>query len=809
MKKYRLALFLFCVLWSLPAFAGFQDGIWFRSYEAPSEERTALVLPAGQGEWIAFSDSLTLSFSVKIVPDKGNFGYICRIIQDGLEPLDVLFSQQDGKGVIAATADHVRVISIFGEETHLDEWNDLYIRLAEDGNDFVLSANGLEVFRTACNGRKHRIKVCFGKVDVPGYVTTDVAPMILADLRLRVDSRKNLTWPLSDQSGLIPRNGISIRASWPIFVSDINRHWSHWLSTDVPSVTYATFSQDFTKVFFISEGQVLLADVATLRHTVRPFEKNIRISQVLDHFEVLPDGTLVYADPERDRFIRYDAAAGEWEADNDRVRTSTYLHNNSVYLERKGAFLEMFGYGQYHYSNDAWFWSPDSLRARNAVLPDMAPRYLAGAGVYQDKVYVMGGKGNEAGRQELGVRFYDTLLEIDPDSLSVRTCWESPLLQEYVPARDLIFIDNVLYALLYDPQVQDSSLRLWRFDLSDGKAEPLADPIPYRFSDIQSQARLGFDPLREQFIATVCMPGENGAYHADIYFLGYPVMAPDSARKGGLYRWSLLIALAALGLLCAVWFLRRKQETPAPDDVPPAEPDASVPDRPGVFLLGGFHVIDKDGNDIASSFSPILMQLLAILLLHTADKGGVSNAKLKSLLWPDKSDGSFNNNKGVNLSRLRDLLMQVGEFSIVQDGGLWKVDQGQELCDYFPALHALSGDSASDIIRAASRGALLPEYQFDWLDPFKARYTDLVLSRLTALTEKGVPAETTVRIADCRLLFDSLDEEAILQKCQALVSLGRVGTSKAVFERFTEEYKRIMGEDFREDFTAFVKKIQH
>jgi hypothetical protein len=66
-----------------------------------------------------------------------------------------------------------------------------------------------------------------------------------------------------------------------------------------------------------------------------------------------------------------------------------------------------------------------------------------------------------------------------------------------------------------------------------------------------------------------------------------------------------------------------------------------------------------------------------------------------------------------------------------------------------------------------------------------------------------------VRISDCRLLFDSLDEDAVLQKCQALVSLGKVGQAKSVFDHFTSEYKRAMQEEIDEDFTDFIKKNLH
>lgn len=77
------------------------------------------------------------------------------------------------------------------------------------------------------------------------------------------------------------------------------------------------------------------------------------------------------------------------------------------------------------------------------------------------------------------------------------------------------------------------------------------------------------------------------------------------------------------------------------------------------------------------------------------------------------------------------------------------------------------------------------------------------------LCESGVSAETIVRAADCRLLFDSLDENAVLQKCRALISLGKTGTANSVFTRFTAEYKRVMSEEFEMDFTDFIKKAVH
>ena len=814
MLKKAVTFLLLLTLWVSAVSAKSQDGMRFRSYEVPSEQRTSLALPSGAGERIAFHDSLTVSFSVKIELDRGYFGYICRMALDDLLPVDVLLAPQEGSPVISATGDHQNMVPLYEDKADIEGWKDIYIRCTEVNDSLLLSANGQEVFRTPVKGHRHHVRLYFGKVDVPGFITSDVAPMILADLQVRQDAHGSVSWMLSGQEDLAPRRGIGIRAVNPVFMQDLNRAWRRIASLEVPSVTYAALKRDGSGVYFVSEGQVAEVDARSGRSFVRPFKRNIRPALALDRFETLPDGTLVYADPERGRFISWDASAGEWEADDDRSRISVYLHNNSVYLEAEGRFMEMFGYGQHRYSHTVRFWTPDSLRVTESVLAGIEPRYMAAAGVKDGKVYILGGKGNDAGQQELGVSFYDALLEIDPSSLSSRILWENPLLKGNVPGRDLVFGEDGLYALLFDPEMHDASVRLYRFGPEDGTAQALADPIPFAFSDVTSQVRLGYDGEEDVFIATICSRGDDGVFRADVYELGYPVLSDGAAAKNSPVWMYVLIALLAIGAGGAGWILARRsparpEPLPEENDLTPAPAAPADPVKPGVYLLGAFQVVDRDGNDISKSFSPILVQLLSILSVYTADKGGVSNAQLKSILWPDKSDESFNNNKGVNLRRIRDLLSQVGEISVVQDGGLWKVEEGALLIDYIAAGRALAGEDEEDILRTASRGALLPEYPFDWLDPFKAAYTDLVLRRLQSLAESGVSPETAVRIADCRLRFDSLDEEAVGQKCRALIALGRSGTAGAVFARFADEYKRMMGEEFGEDFTGFVKKFRH
>lgn len=75
---------------------------------------------------------------------------------------------------------------------------------------------------------------------------------------------------------------------------------------------------------------------------------------------------------------------------------------------------------------------------------------------------------------------------------------------------------------------------------------------------------------------------------------------------------------------------------------------------PGIYMLNGFQVINRDLKDITGKFTPIMRQLLSVIILYSNQNNkGISNIKLKELLWYDKSEESFSNNRSVNIRKIR------------------------------------------------------------------------------------------------------------------------------------------------------------
>ena len=98
------------------------------------------------------------------------------------------------------------------------------------------------------------------------------------------------------------------------------------------------------------------------------------------------------------------------------------------------------------------------------------------------------------------------------------------------------------------------------------------------------------------------------------------------------------------------------------------KPKLTVHRKSSILFLDGFQVWDKNGIDITKSFTPILKQLLILIILYSVNnKKGISNVTLRELLWFDKMDESAQNNRRVNIRKLKLLLEKLDGAELVKE----------------------------------------------------------------------------------------------------------------------------------------------
>ena len=825
----RVAVSVILVLLTANAFAAVDYGVQFNSYDFSPSQRTSLVFPAGKRA-ISFRDSLQVGFSVRLNLKIGRFGYICRIILDNSQSVDVLlFSPEGEPTAIGVTSDSEYICKF---PIIPGSWQDFMISIEHRDEELVVKANGRTVAFLPSRGSTHAARVFFGQTGIPEFATNDVAPMTLRELSFKADRHSADLWPLDSPEELKHKHTYSCQANNALWLKDLYMHWNKQWEMVLPTNAYMAYDSGRSCMWIVCEDQVLKYNLSANSCAKYMVRHDIAFSKITNDFVVLPDGRLSYVDFDAKSTIDFDENAGDWTADNPRKGKSLYLHSNVLRDSASASYLQVFGYGQHRYHNCLVRWFPQTGEFSKSVLGDIGPRYLSCAGIKGDSLYVFGGKGNPQGAQEFGTRLYADFWAVSLKDYSSHKKWSLDTGLQEVAAPELVFSDedSSFLALCYDPNVYDSALQLRRFNMSDGRSEALSEPIPYNFLDIQSEAHLVYDRAGDAFYAFVSYVDMDKRNRICVYKILNPVVSAEKSGASGVNLFLVIpISLLILALLCAgayFAFFRRKPAAPeVKQPIKPAAPEVKQPikpakllkniresaEGPAIRLLGGFRVITADGSDISSAFSPLMKQLLSILILNADKKDGISNADLKDALWFDKSDESYNNNRGVTLKRIRTLMEKVdSSLAIISRNGSWTIVDPKGICDYIRAAVCLAQERLAlpDALAISRLGTLLPDLRYEWLDSYKAAYDERMIALLRSFTpelERKAGYEDIVAVSDALLCFDHLDEEAVRRKCCALVNLKRMGTAKKTYDAFREEYLTVMGEDFSLSFSDFVK----
>lgn len=841
---FILLVFLFLFICQ-KAFSVEESGLLFRSHEVRPDKRTSLYLPSDPSKGVEFGDSFDVSFDVRIDNNKEKFGYICRVILDRKECVGILLSTPYSGipfiGVTAGQGDFTPVR--FDDDGSLDLWHGVQLKMKAIGSALEVSVNGDVICNIENDARTHSVSVLFGAASCGFSSSSDAAPMSLRNLSMQVDGHKGSFWPLSSSEDLTSDRGVPLSSENPVWLKNFCREWQFVRSFSENSRTFTAIDRKNELLYVISKEHVIRYDLSSDKFVKwNSLGDELSIDLCTNDFYVVPsDGRLCYVDfmSEKPAVSEFDQSAGKWTLPSPKSKMSRYLHSNTFYNSADSSLVQIFGYGYHRYYNELNVISLASGMVTRTVT-DISPRYLSACGAHDGMLYIYGGKGNSNGTQELGVKVYNDLSVIDLKNYGARTLWSLPE-GCCVAASDLEFSEDgkKFYALTFNPNIFPSELQLKEFSVENGSSVSLADKISYDFIDTDSDAGLMASKTKDAFFAYVLTKTENGKYVVDIYRVNNPVAVSDIAIRGknanSPFSWILAAALLVVAASLTYCFMRRIRRQNIGDS---GEGDAgaaenaiecevssgtedgmeNIDDKPlqaGVYLLGGFKVINREHEDISGKFTPLMKQLLSLIILYTERNGGISNVELKELLWDDKSNESFSNNRGVNFKKIRTCLSEVGDVDMVSRNGKWCIADEDGICDWLVEKKLIDslGESESmktgvdEILNLAKKGPLLPEMRSEWLDPFKAKYTESMLDLLSRFRDaENVSPEMQVRISDLILEFDSLDEDSVRVKCNAYIKMKRLGSAQNVYKNFVDEYRAVMGEDFLESFKDFVKK---
>ncbi len=848
--KYLLGLlFLFCLI----EVEAISSGLYFKSHDYIKENRTSLDLTPEKK--FNFGDGFSLSFDIRLREEFHNYGYIFRIISNDSTCFDLIsnFNEQQRSLSLVEGSD---IFLPFDQNDlyryQMESWVPVKFQYTPSKKEISIAFNGSILKEKIKQDDLTNFRIVFGSCYYKDFISADVPPMSIRNIRLKNHQEKEKAyWPLREHHFNEVYDSISNRIAFvknPIWEIDRHIKWvkkAGFQTSDYAQVTYDE-----------KNGALYIADIKyLLKYNLRenktdsilPLSGNV-FYEVSNQIIYNPFYHQIWAyDFYKPHIIYYDFEKNCWSHSDEQIKNPTHSQHNAFISPVDSSLYTYGGYGDYTYKDDILKKkkNDDVDWEKISYTPHIPARYLSGMGFKsKDTLLVFGGCGTPSGKQEMGIINYYDLYSIDIKDFNVNKIWTLPKPTEDFVVSNAIIVDSELnrfFALCYPNDRSNSYIVLKSFDLTDGKSEVLADTIPFLFYDVTSFCTLYRDEEANMLYAVTKYIDSQKQAIINVYSLAYPPLNIQAVNqsvpfmlqyKTRLILFSILVIVFAIAFVLLIKFNKRKQKRKVLFSTPPVGTaitsitNLSIPEenllnfsKPSTInFLGGFQVIDKNGIDITGSFTPTIKHILILIILYSVkNKKGASNVIFKDLLWPDKSEESSQNNRRVNIRKLKITLEELEGIELDSDNKYWSIKTNESFfCDYI-RIHELMGliksestlniTAFNEFLSLAARGQLLPYVQEDWSDPFKSEFTAELLNILMDLSKTPEIQENyklIIRIADIIFIHDNTDEYALMLKCKALYFNGKKGLAKTTYDNYCSEYQTLLGSEYPKPFQDIV-----
>ncbi|MFY0255985.1 hypothetical protein ACDQ55_18760 [Chitinophaga sp. 30R24] len=778
-----------------------------------------------------------------------------RLITANNQNIDLVYNQKERTfnfliGESISQVFTVDSLDLFGKWTHFT------IRFDLQQNEVALLVNN----RPICNGPvRFSVPLCFrvffGANSYEGFQTVDIPPMNLRNVVVKEGEQTRFNWPLSENTGNVAIDlveGKKATVKNPNWIGPRHRNWNLVYTREINGNPSIAFNRNDEIVYIVSADSLYAISFKSEQQDA------VKLSQRLD--SLMPGNQSVY-NPFNNRLYNfyidqkrvgvYDPATRRWEVSYPPDPLTVYWQANKFISRKDSSLYILCGYGQLQYKNTVQRYHIPDHKWDSIITTGerLTPRYLAavGANADGDTAFVLGGYGSNSGNQVVNPRHYYDLLAYHVKDHSFSNIYHLP-----EPSTQFCFANSLVidpdgrhyYALIFPDDKFNTSLQLIQGSLEEPQYAPLAGTIPYSFHDIKSFADLYYCKDSKKLVAITLYTSKDNITEVKVYTLEFPpdVMVVTNAGLPGLPGWYYFLAVVPLMILMIAFFLRRRRrkqakQVPAPVlpvinsvhdaaseeqavalpvAVPEEEalPDPEAEKRGNVWCFGPFEVQDKEGQDITRFFTPLLKELFLLIAINTIRSGGkgIASDKLYATLWRDKSNKEAQNNRSVNMVKLKAILDKLGTCAFVKEADRWSLQYDPAEIDMdlasFQVLlqlpRPLQQPSLRGLLKILHRGSFLPDTNYTWLEDIQSEISTQALDILTeAAVQFKADPELLIEIADSIFLFDPVNEEALRLKCSSLIALGRHSLARTTFNKFLKEYQHMYGEDFPYPFNAF------
>ena len=822
--KYQLQILLsvlLCMVGKVDASSLYDYGLSLKSHAVPGIERTTLYLDDNQP--FSIKNDFIISFQMYVRANEHDFGTILHLHTNTNQFIRFSFVAGEERHFPALVLNE-GIINI-NSPIEREKWLDVSLHLRLKDNVIEIDYDNKKISAMAPLQGVKSVTALFGQMK---EYLSDVAPIDLRNVTITQDGKQIREWKLVHQAKIPGKLDVAFNAREALF--------------------YLVRSQS---IDVLDENGTLQKEIA-----IRGGYPAVEFPNHL-LYDTLSNKLVSYY-PKKGITSRFSFDTERWSNEIRNTEEASNYNHARTFNPADSSFYFFGGYGFYQYRNDLYRmkYSTNQIEQVEYERP-LYPRYSAAMAIVGDELYIFGGRGNKYGKQELSSHYYWGLCAINLKNKQSRIVWQKNQPQEEgtIMASTMYFepSDSSFYAVS-----TNKGGVLWKISMKDSVYSEVSKPIYNESTYQDSDFSLYTSPSHGKLFLVLDKILSNHTHELAIYSINMPLVNEVDIRQSTagesinnrwyLYAIGILLLLVLAGfVLYRFKYNGKNKKAPATkkgtektvattgkvqsqSDVPESK---TIPkkewmqesetiftetvnyydrSRASISLLGCFNVRDKDGNDITSNFTPRLKHLLILLILYTEKNAqGILASKTTEILWPEKEETAARNNRNVNLRKLRVLLESIGDMEVMIENNFLRIKWGTGVfCDYHTLITCTkqfeqekSEELLNRILEILLYGPLLPNTILDWLDDFKDDYSSYSIDLLKNLLDIEISRnhqDMIIRLADIMFLHDPLNEEALAAKCSVLVTQGKKGIARNLYDRFCKEYHDSMGETYKVPF---------
>ena len=856
--KYQLQILLsvlLCMVGKVDASSLYDYGLSLKSHSVPGIERTTLYLDDNQP--FSIKNDFIISFQMYVRANEHDFGTILHLHTNTNQFIRFSFVAGEERHFPALVLNE-GIINI-NSPIEREKWLDVSLHLRLKDNVIEIDYDNKKISAMAPLQGVKSVTALFGQMK---EYLSDVAPIDLRNVTITQDGKQIREWKLWKHNDTVCYDeieGAVARAIHPVWLIDNHIEWKLVHQAKIPGKLDVAFNAREALFYLVRSQSIdVLDENGTLQKEIA-IRGGYPAVEFPNHllYDTLSNKLVSYY-PKKGITSRFSFDTERWSNEIRNTEEASNYNHARTFNPADSSFYFFGGYGFYQYRNDLYRmkYSTNQIEQVEYERP-LYPRYSAAMAIVGDELYIFGGRGNKYGKQELSSHYYWGLCAINLKNKQSRIVWQKNQPQEEgtIMASTMYFepSDSSFYAVS-----TNKGGVLWKISMKDSVYSEVSKPIYNESTYQDSDFSLYTSPSHGKLFLVLDKILSNHTHELAIYSINMPLVNEVDIRQSTagesinnrwyLYAIGILLLLVLAGfVLYRFKYNGKNKKAPATkkgtektvattgkvqsqSDVPESK---TIPkkewmqesetiftetvnyydrSRASISLLGCFNVRDKDGNDITSNFTPRLKHLLILLILYTEKNAqGFLASKTTEILWPEKEETAARNNRNVNLRKLRVLLESIGDMEVMIENNFLRIKWGTGVfCDYHTLITCTkqfeqekSEELLNRILEILLYGPLLPNTILDWLDDFKDDYSSYSIDLLKNLLDIEISRnhqDMIIRLADIMFLHDPLNEEALAAKCSVLVTQGKKGIARNLYDRFCKEYHDSMGETYKVPF---------